>query len=95
MVWKYDLAELTDTASGLTTLKSDYEGATDSRKAASAAFGSDDISGAVEEFVDSWSKKRKQQIESIGNAATALQGIIDNYVQLDQNGVSGLSQSAP
>ncbi len=81
--YKYDVGDLTDTASGLATLKGDYESATSDREAASGSFGFEEISGAVEEFVSSWSDKRKEQIADLESAHQGLTGIIDNYTQLD------------
>lgn len=89
-LWKYDLDELTGTASGLARLQSSYEQATSSRTSVGSAFGSDKISGAVEEFVDSWSKTRSKQITSIGNARTALEACIETYREADAAGVRGI-----
>lgn len=89
-LWKYDLDELTGTRSGLSELKASYESATSDRKAASSAFGSDKIAGAVEEFVDSWSRTRRKQVTSIGNATTALSACIQTYEEADAQGVSGI-----
>lgn len=94
-LWRYDLEDLTGTAAGLGTLQSSYDGATSSREAASSSFGSDKISGAVEEFVDSWSTKRAKQIESIGDARTALEACIETYREADAAGVRGVSSSQP
>lgn len=89
-LWKYDLDDLTGTADGLGRLQASYENATSSRKSVGSAFGSDEISGAVEEFVDSWSNTRRKQITSIGNARTALNACIETYVEADAAGVRGI-----
>lgn len=88
--YKYDVGELQDTATGLRTLKGDYESATSDRESASSSFGFDEISGAVEEFVSSWSDKRKEQIADLESAHQGLTAIIDNYEQLDADGVTQL-----
>jgi len=89
--YKYDIGELQETATGLRTLKGDYESATDDREATSSSFGFDEISGAVEEFVSSWSDKRKEQIADLESAYEGLTAVIDNYEKLDADGVAQVS----
>lgn len=91
--YRYDVGELTDTAAGLSTLKGDYESATSDREAAQGSLGFEEISGAVEEFVSSWSDKRQEQIADLESAHLALTGIIDNYDQLDTQGVAQVSST--
>lgn len=93
-LWKYDLDELTGTKSGLSELKASYESASSDRNAAGSAFGSEKIAGAVEEFVDSWSRTRRKQITSIANAVTALDACIATYIDADAKGASGI-RNAP
>lgn len=94
-LWKYDLEDLTGTADGLGRLQSSYDGATSGREAVGSAFGSDKISGAVEEFVDSWSQTRRKQVESIGHARTALGACIETYREADAAGVRGVRNGQP
>lgn len=89
-LWRYDLDDLTNTADGLAQLQASYEQATSSRKAVGGAFGSDKISGAVEEFVDNWSTTRRKQVTSIGNARTALAACIQTYEQADAAGARAI-----
>jgi hypothetical protein len=91
--WKYDLAELEGTASGLRTLQSDFETASQVREAAGGAFGYPWLAGAVESFVDNWKHNREQQIETISKTREALVEIIQNYVDLDQAGVDQLNET--
>ena len=91
--WKYDLDELTGTASGLQTLQGDFESASQVQEAAGGAFGYSWLAGAVESFVDNWSHNRGQQIETIAKTREALVEIIQNYVDLDQAGVDQLNET--
>ena len=76
-VYTYDVDDLHRTASGLQSLRADFE-------QASGAFGYGDLSGAVEQFVGNWKHNRERQIEAIGGAAEALTTITDNYVDQDE-----------
>lgn len=89
-IYKYDVDELGQTASGLRTLQSDFENASSMRSQASGAMGYGDLRGAIEEFVDNWKHNRDRQLEAIGSAAEALGGIVDNYVEGDTSAAAEL-----
>ena len=89
-IYKYDVDDLGDTASGLSTLKSDFENASRARSEASGAMGYGDLRGAVEEFVDNWKHNRERQLEAIAAAAEALDSIVTNYVDGDENAAGEL-----
>lgn len=90
--YKYDVDDLGDCASGLRTLKSDYEGATSSRRGASGALGYASLRGAMQDFVDDWKHNRDRQLDEIEATAEALDKIIDNYVTGDQKAASSLRE---
>lgn len=81
--YKYDLADLTAVADGLSALAADYEHASAHRQDAHGALGYGDLRGAVRDFVDNWEHERGQQLEAISGSSTALGEIIDDYVQHD------------
>lgn len=89
-VYRYDIDDLHRTASGLQTLRADFEQASRAREHASGAFGYADLSGAVEQFVDNWKHNREKQIEAIGGAAEALTTITENYVEQDAAGAQAV-----
>lgn len=88
--YKYDVADLGEAASGLRTLQADYEGATRSRRGASADLGYSSLRSAMQEFVDDWEHNRDRQLEEIEATATALGQIIDDYVSHDADGAAEL-----
>ena len=89
-IYKYDVDDLTQTASGLRTLHSDFSSASEARRDASGAMGYGDLRGAVEEFVDNWEHNRERQLEAIDAAAEALDGIVTNSVDGDENAAAEL-----
>jgi hypothetical protein len=89
-IYKYDVDDLMQTASGLRTLHSDFSHASEARKGASGAMGYGDLRGAVEEFVDNWEHNRKRQLEAIDAAAGALDGILTGYVDRDEKAAAQL-----
>lgn len=89
-IYKYDVDDLTETASGLRTLHSDFSSASQARKGASGAMGYGDLRAAIEEFVDNWEHNRKRQLEAIEAAAEALDGIVTNYVDTDADAAAEL-----
>jgi hypothetical protein len=93
-IYKYDVDDLTQTASGLRTLHSDFSSASAARKGASGAMGYGDLRSAVEEFVDNWEHNRKRQLEAIESAAEALDGIVTNYVDGDASAATELRASS-
>jgi hypothetical protein len=93
-IYKYDVDDLTQTASGLRTLHSDFSTASQARKGASGAMGYGDLRSAVEEFVDNWEHNRKRQLEAIESAAEALDGIVTNYVDGDEGAAAELRASS-
>lgn len=89
-IYKYDVDDLGETASGLRTLQSDFEHASSMRSQAAGAMGYSDLRGAIEEFVDNWKHNRDRQLEAIGAAAEALGTIVDNYVEGDTSAAAEL-----
>jgi len=89
-IYKYDFEDLSETSSGLSTLLSDFQNASEVQQEASDAFGYGSLIGAVEEFVDNWSANRDKQIEAIEGTQEALAEIVNNYEQLDSDGVAEL-----
>jgi len=89
-IYKYDVDDLTETASGLRTLHSDFSSASQAREGASGAMGYGDLRGSVEEFVDNWEHNRKRQLEAIESAAKALDSIVTNYVEGDERAAAEL-----
>jgi hypothetical protein len=92
-VYKYDLEDLSEAASGLATLKSDFEQASAVREEANDAFGYSDVQGAVQDFVDNWKHNRERQLETLTSAQEALSGIRETYVAMDAEGVNQLQDS--
>jgi hypothetical protein len=92
-IYKYDFEDLSDTASGLARLRSDFANASSVKEEAADSFGYGDLIGAVEEFVDNWSANREKQLETLESAKTALDDIVENYRSLDADGVAELEDS--
>ena len=92
--YKYDLADLTAVAGGLSALTADYENASSHREDAHGALGYGDLRGAVRDFVDNWEHERGQQLEAIDGSAAALVKIIDDYVEYDATAAGELLDSA-
>lgn len=92
-IYKYDLEDLSEAASGLATLKSDFETASAVREEANDAFGYSNVQGAVEDFVNNWKHNRERQLETLASAQQALAGIRETYVAMDAEGVSQLQDS--
>ena len=91
-IYKYDVADLGNTAQGLRTLKGDFEGASRTRERASDALGYPKLRAAVEEFVDNWEHNRERQLEAIESAAEALDKITESYVDGDEKGAAALRE---
>lgn len=89
-IYKYDVADLGETARGLRTLKGDFAGASSARRSASGALGYPELRSAVAEFVDNWEHNRTRQLEAIDSAAAALDSIVQNYVEGDRQGAQAL-----
>jgi hypothetical protein len=88
--YRYDIDDLVDAANGIRTLTSEFENASQVREEASDAFGYPDLRGKVEDFVDNWRHNRERMLETLTGAHEALQGISENYLEFDQNGVASL-----
>lgn len=89
-IYRYDVADLGETARGLRTLRSDFAHASTTREEASGALGYGDLRGAVSAFVDNWKHNRERQLDAIDAAAEALDGIVTNYVDGDAQAASAL-----
>lgn len=88
--YRYDLSDLTGVAGGLSALAGDYESASAHREDADAALGYGDLRAAVRDFVGNWEHERGQQLEAIDGSATALRGIIEDYVEHDRTSAGGV-----
>jgi hypothetical protein len=88
--YRYDLEDLVEAANGMQSLRSSFENASSVREEADDAFGYPDLKDKVKDFVDNWKHNRERQLEAIGAAHEALQGISEGYVEFDANGVAEL-----
>jgi len=91
-VYQYDLEELTSVSSGLATLKADYENTSRSRDDAHHALGYGDLQDAMRDFADNWKHERNKQLEAIEGSRTALDGIIQSYVEYDEGSAEQLRE---
>ncbi|HEU0102134.1 MAG TPA: hypothetical protein VFR07_07400 [Mycobacteriales bacterium] len=89
-IYRYDLAELEETAGALSALAGSFRDASSVQRAASDALGYPSLRDAVAEFTDNWENNRDKQVEAITGAGDMLGQICQNYRAFDSGAATEL-----
>lgn len=91
---RLDLARLADTGTTLSTVRSEFEGATNNAQTLADAVGHDTLADTLIDFADKWDDRRADMVENIGALADAATGIAQAFGQLDAEYAAALTQSS-
>ena len=79
-----DVAALRDMSARLKGLKEDFESQEDTVHGYEDAVGAPEIAGALDDFADNWSDKRKELAEMLENVAGYSQMAADAYQETEE-----------
>ncbi len=92
--FEVDVAALRDMSARLKGLKDEFESQEDTVRGYEEAVGSPEIAGALDDFADNWSDKRKEIGEMLENVAGYAQMAADAYRETEDQLSSSMQPSA-
>jgi len=91
--FEVDVAELRDMAGRLKGLKEEFESQEDTVSGYDDAVGSNEVAGALEEFANNWSDKRRELAEKLEEVAGYASMAADAYHQTEGDLASSIDDS--